>query len=115
MNIVTVTVSGDVGTGKSAICGEIEILCKALRTPVEWKGGCAEKGLTHADWTDALEMYSPHVEIVEVNTNQLRRLTESHTALLAALEDLVARRMPVGDDAPTIEALAAIKNAKELG
>jgi hypothetical protein len=63
--IVTVTVSGPVGSGKSAICGEIEILCRALRIPVEWEGGQEEKNLTHADWTAALEMYKPTVEIVE--------------------------------------------------
>ena len=63
--VVTVTVSGKVGSGKSAICGEIEILCKALGLKVEWIGGQQEKNLTHADWTEALEMYKPGVVIVE--------------------------------------------------
>jgi hypothetical protein len=63
---VTITVSGAVGSGKSALCGEIEILCKALGVPVNWIGGQEEKNLTHADWTEALEMYKPVVEIVEV-------------------------------------------------
>lgn len=65
MNRVTVTVSGAVGTGKSAICGEIEILCKALGLDVQWSNGKEEKGLTHADWTTALEMYRPTIEIIE--------------------------------------------------
>jgi hypothetical protein len=65
MSEVTVTVSGRVGSGKSAICGEIEILCKALGLQVEWCGGQQEKNLTHADWTEALEMYKPAVKIVE--------------------------------------------------
>jgi hypothetical protein len=65
LNKVTVTVSGPVGSGKSAICGEIEILCKALGLQVDWVNGREEKNLTHADWTDALEMYKPSVEIVE--------------------------------------------------
>ncbi|MEM5424716.1 hypothetical protein [Paraburkholderia ferrariae] len=62
---VTVIVNGPVGSGKSAICGEIEIMCRALGLPVVWLDGQQEKNLTHADWTDALEMYKPSVEIVE--------------------------------------------------
>lgn len=65
MSKLTVTVSGKVGSGKSALCGEIEILCKALGLQVEWIGGQQEKNLTHADWTGALEMYKPEVVIVE--------------------------------------------------
>lgn len=71
--IVTITVSGPVGSGKSAICGEIEILCRALRIPVEWEGGQKEKNLTHADWTAALDMYKPTVEIVEQITPRNHR------------------------------------------
>lgn len=62
---VTITVSGKVGSGKSALCGEIEILCKAIGVPVEWVGGQQDKNRTHADWTEALEMYKPTVTIVE--------------------------------------------------
>lgn len=65
MNKVTITVSGRVGSGKSAICGEIEILCRALGLKIEWTGGQEEKNLTHADWTEALEIYRPEVVIVE--------------------------------------------------
>lgn len=65
MNQITVTVSGSVGSGKSAMCGEIEILCKALGLQVEWAAGQQEKNLTHADWTEALEMYKPVVTIIE--------------------------------------------------
>lgn len=64
---VLVTVSGFTGSGKSAIAGEIEILCRALGLQVEWPGGVAEKNLTHADWTGALEQYKPRVRIVERN------------------------------------------------
>jgi hypothetical protein len=77
--------------------------------------------LTHADWTDALEMYSPHVEIVEVNTNQILRLTASHAALLAALEEakqalLDANRNGFKHGFGALQsANAAIKSAKELG
>jgi len=65
MNQVTVTISGPTGSGKSAIAGEIEIMCKALGLQVEWVDGNSEKNLTGADWTSALEMYQPMVRIVE--------------------------------------------------
>ena len=67
---VLVTVTGLTGSGKSAIAGEIEIMCRALGLDVEWVGGDAEKRLTHADWTDALEMYRPRVRIIEANISQ---------------------------------------------
>lgn len=64
---VLVEVSGLTGSGKSAIAGEIEILCKALGLDAEWVNGDDEKRLTHADWIGALEMYKPKVVIVEQN------------------------------------------------
>lgn len=64
---VLVTVSGFTGSGKSAIAGEIEILCRALGLQVDWPGGDSEKNMTHADWTAALEQYKPRVRIVEHN------------------------------------------------
>ena len=64
---VLVTVSGFTGSGKSAIAGEIEILCRALGLQVDWPGGDSEKNMTHADWTAALEQYKPRVRIVECN------------------------------------------------
>lgn len=64
---VLVEVSGLTGSGKSAIAGEIEILCKALGLDAEWVNGDEEKRLTHADWIGALEMYKPKVVIVEKN------------------------------------------------
>lgn len=66
MKEITVTVSGPVGVGKSALCGEIEILCRALGLEVAWGDSHSEKNMTHADWTSALEMYGPTVRIVEV-------------------------------------------------
>ena len=64
---VLVTVSGFTGCGKSAIAGEIEILCRALGLQVQWPDGDSEKNMTHADWTEALEQYKPRVRIVEQN------------------------------------------------
>jgi hypothetical protein len=65
---VLVVVHGLTGSGKSAVAGEIEILCKALGLEVCWENGDEEKFLTHADWTAALELYKPRVRIIEVNT-----------------------------------------------
>ncbi len=64
---VLVTVSGFTGCGKSALAGEIEIMCRALGLQVEWPDGASEKNMTHADWTAALEQYKPRVRIVECN------------------------------------------------
>jgi len=64
---VLVVVTGYTGTGKSAVAGEIEIMCRALGLEVEWPGGDSEKNMTHADWTSALEQYRPRVRIVERN------------------------------------------------
>lgn len=64
---VLVVVSGFTGSGKSAVAGEIEIMCRALGLQVEWPDGAEEKGLTGADWQTALEMYKPRVRIVEKN------------------------------------------------
>ena len=64
---VLVTVSGFTGSGKSAIAGEIEIMCRALGLQVEWPDSDSEKHVTHADWIAALEQYKPRVRIVECN------------------------------------------------
>lgn len=68
MTEVTITVSGPVGCAKSALLGEIEIMLKAMGVPVRYAdeaAALAEKNGTHADWTDAIEMYKPSVVLVE--------------------------------------------------
>lgn len=68
MSEVTITVRGPVGSGKSALLGEIEILMRALGIPVRYADETSakcEKNMTHADWTDALELYKPSVVLVE--------------------------------------------------
>lgn len=68
MSEITITVSGPVGCGKSAIAGEIEIAMKAIGVPVRMADEAAdrsEKNMTGADWTGYLEMYKPSVVIVE--------------------------------------------------
>jgi len=74
MSEITITASGEVSCGKSAILGEIEILCKALGIPVRYENEAAtqsEKNMTHADWTGALELYKPSVVLVESLTREL--------------------------------------------
>jgi adenylylsulfate kinase-like enzyme len=71
MSEVTITVSGPVGSGKSAIAGEIEIAMKAIGVAVRYAdpdGAESEKRMTHADWQQALEAYNPSVVIVEAIT-----------------------------------------------
>lgn len=63
---ITVTVSGPVGSGKSAICGEIEIALRAIGVNVSWPDGDTEKRLTHAEWQEAIDLYMPTVIIHEV-------------------------------------------------
>ena len=65
---VTITASGKVGSGKSAVLGEIEIAMKALGVPVRYLDAAsaqAEKNMTHADWQSALDLYKPEVVLVE--------------------------------------------------
>ncbi|AAT38396.1 gp37 [Burkholderia phage BcepC6B] len=86
VNQINVVVYGPVGSGKSALCGEIEILCRALGVTAHWKNGDEEKRLTHADWTSALEMYKPHVEITE------RIERDTAPVLTDAARDVLAER-----------------------
>ena len=68
MNEITVTISGPVGSGKSAVAGEIEIALKAVGVPVRYsdeKEARCEKNMTGADWTHYLEMYRPSVVLIE--------------------------------------------------
>lgn len=68
MTEITVTVSGSVGCGKSAIAGEIEIALRAVGVPVRFadeKGEREEKNTTGADWAGYIDMYKPSVVIVE--------------------------------------------------
>ena len=68
MSEVTITVSGRVGSGKSALLGEIEIMLKAIGVPVRFanpREARMEKHLTHADWQSDLELCQPTVVLVE--------------------------------------------------
>lgn len=65
MSKITVIVTGETGSGKSAIAGEIEIALKAIGVPVEWKDADREwwqKGNEY--WID---LYKPEVTIIEEN------------------------------------------------
>ena len=66
--VVTVTVSGPVGVGKSAIAGEIEIALRAIGVPVQFRNQAeaqSEKNMRRGQWAADLEMYEPMVTIVE--------------------------------------------------
>jgi hypothetical protein len=75
MSKVTITVSGETGSGKSALCGEIEIALKAIGVSVNWPGGRVNR----EHWVHGneywLDLYKPEVEIVEVNIPRPRAIT----------------------------------------
>jgi hypothetical protein len=65
---VIISAAGGVGSGKSALLGEIEILLKSLGVNYRWadpEAAQAEKNLTHADWIGELEATTPSVVLVE--------------------------------------------------
>jgi hypothetical protein len=96
---ITVNITGPVGSGKSALAGEIEILCLALGLDVEWPEGQSEKNMTGADWQSALENYKPRVVIGE-SIPQAKASPES------ALDCLVSAMERAVDEAPLNEVLS---------
>jgi hypothetical protein len=61
---ITVTVSGETGSGKSAIAGEIEIALKAIGVPVM----VADRDtMVVADYQRWIDLYEPEVTIIEHN------------------------------------------------
>ena len=91
MSEVTVTVSGPIGSGKSAIAGEIEIAMRAIGIKVRYadpNGAESEKRLTHADWQQAIEDCNPSVVIVEAAPSPAPE-SEDVRLLRSALKDLL--------------------------
>ena len=96
MNEVTITAAGRVGSGKSALLGEIEILLKALGVPYRYadpKAAQVEKNLTHADWVGEIERTKPTVVLAEefaslkaVEQAQRERAIRRDATLAAARE-----------------------------
>jgi hypothetical protein len=64
MSKVTVTVSGETGSGKSAIAGEIEIALKAIGVPVTMTD---RDTMVIADYQHWIDLYKPEVTIIEEN------------------------------------------------
>lgn len=103
---VTITVAGPVGSAKSALLGEIEILLNALGVPVRYADPAAaqaEKNMTHADWTASFEMYQPKVVLVE------------HIAKGIQQEQIFERAIQLMDDAEAISVVVKMNmpSAKE--
>jgi hypothetical protein len=82
MSKITITVSGPVGVGKSAICARLEILLKHLGADVEWVGGKEEANLTLEEWTAE---YKTPIEIVE-KVESSRKVYETYTGQNGWLE-----------------------------
>lgn len=64
MSKITVTVSGETGSGKSAIVGEIEVALKAIGVPVTVP---KRDTMVIADYQYWIDLYKPEVTIVEQN------------------------------------------------
>jgi len=65
---VKIIADGPVGSGKSALLGEIEIALKAIGVPVVWfnqESARREKNMTHADWQTELDRTKPTVVLIE--------------------------------------------------
>lgn len=92
MNIINIHIVGPVGCGKSALAGEIEILCRALGLSVSWQDGQSEKNMTGADWQTALELYKPKVIIHESDEIKSERQTETTSGEAQSYRD--ANDMP---------------------
>lgn len=76
---ITITVCGPIGSGKSALLGEIEVLMHALGVPVRYAAPAAaasEKHMTGADWTGYIEMYQPSVVLVDAAPPAAPAVTE---------------------------------------
>jgi Mrp family chromosome partitioning ATPase len=70
MSKITVTVSGETGSGKSAIALEIEIALKAIGVSVKRMN---PDTMVHAESQTWIDLYKPEVEIVEVNIPRRRQ------------------------------------------
>ena len=78
---VEIIVRGPVGSGKSALLGEIEILMRAMRIPFRHENPEAwthEVNLTGADWQTELERTKPVVVLKEEGDRKLSPLQLSH-------------------------------------
>lgn len=80
---VVITASGPVGSGKSALLGEIEVTLRALGVPYRYadeRAAQQEKNGTHADWIGELERTKPCVCLVEIGPRaNIQKLEETLT------------------------------------
>lgn len=68
MSKVTITIEGDVGSGKSALVGRIAQLMEYLNIPVTYENeqeAKVERENTRDNWQSELDMYKPSVHLVE--------------------------------------------------
>lgn len=92
--LVTVTVTGLTGSGKSAIYGEIVNTLNAIGVPVvhadekAWRSECR---MTHADWLSALEMYQPTVVMREQNISRKPEIVRSKRTIRDRFKMLLDR------------------------
>jgi hypothetical protein len=69
--VVTVTVSGSTGSGKSRILAEIEIALRAIGVSVSWADPDDQRSVNSEHWADARGEWQPElpdVVLQEINT-----------------------------------------------
>ncbi len=114
MSNVFITASGPVGSGKSAVLGEIEIALRAIGVPVRYaieNDARDEKNLTGADWQSELELTKPSVVLVEQLGNDR---SQARKAVSEALADWWLTHDPNEPPSPTLvdEIMGALTFAK---
>jgi hypothetical protein len=95
---VEIVVRGPVGSGKSALLGEIEILMRAMRVPYRFDNPEAwqqELNLTGADWQSELERTKPVVVLKEEGLRQLSPLQISHEKAYGEGREACLQKQPV--------------------
>jgi uridine kinase len=68
MSRVTITIEGEVGSGKSAILGKIAQLMEYLDIPITYDNpqeAQSERNSTKDNWASDLDLYRPSVHLVE--------------------------------------------------
>ena len=101
MSEIKITVEGPVGSGKSALLGEIEILCKAIGIPVRYadpEDAASEKAMTHADWAEYLEMYEPSVVLQEKDQRVDEADRQANKTLMHYMSETIAALKATGCD-----------------
>jgi deoxyadenosine/deoxycytidine kinase len=90
MNKVKITISGPVGSGKTALANLIESAMKWLPVQRKEMDPTITESLTNSECMDYLKMYKPEIEIVEVIAREGEKLVVLSQREIQALKDLLS-------------------------